>query len=57
MYNSLRRTISLNKITTGDLFLNVYVEIPKKLTSKEESLLREIAEVKKDKVNSKKLFF
>ena len=41
----------------GDLFLNVYVEIPKKLTSKEESLLREIAEVKKDKVNSKKLFF
>ncbi len=47
----------LKRKTRGDLNLIVNVEIPKKLSSKEENLLREIAEIKKEKVSGKKGFF
>ncbi len=48
---------SLKNKQRGDLMLVVRVDIPKKLTSKEESLLREIAQAKKEKVSEKKGFF
>jgi molecular chaperone DnaJ len=41
----------------GDLHLEMNVVIPKKLSKKEEKLLREIADEKKEAVSSKKGFF
>jgi len=42
----------LNNPTRGDLICEVLIEVPKKLKKKEEELLREIAQFKKEKVNS-----
>lgn len=41
----------------GDLHYEVEVEVPKKLNRQEEKLLREIAEIKKEKISDKKGFF
>ena len=38
----------------GDLICEIYVELPKKLKKKEEELLREIAQLKKESVSFKK---
>ena len=47
-----------NNPTRGDLICKIDVEVPKKLKKKEEELLREIADFKKEKVNStNKKFF
>ena len=49
---------SLNEPTRGDLICEIEVEIPKKLKKQEESLLREIADLKKESVEQKsKKFF
>ena len=49
---------SLNNPTRGDFICKIDVEVPKKLKKKEEELLREIADFKKEKVNSaNKIFF
>lgn len=45
---------SIKNPTRGHLFYEIKVNIPKKLSSKEESLLREISDLKKEKVNAKK---
>lgn len=42
----------LNRNSRGDFMVVIKVDIPKKLNRKEEKLLREIAEVKKEKVSS-----
>ena len=48
----------LNNPTRGDLICEIQVEIPKKLKKKEEQLLREIAELKKENLSKpKKKFF
>ena len=48
----------LNHPTRGDLICEIQVEIPKKLKKKEEKLLREIAELKKETISKpkKKIF-
>lgn len=48
---------SLKRKSRGDLHLITNVMIPKKLSTKEEALLREIADIKKEKVADKKGFF
>lgn len=45
---------SLKNPTRGDLICEIRVEMPKKLQKKEEILLREIADLKKEKVANKK---
>lgn len=45
---------SLKNPTRGDLICEIQVKIPKKLNKKEEKLLREIADLKKESVSSKK---
>jgi molecular chaperone DnaJ len=42
----------------GDLFIHVYVEIPRKLTRRQEELLRELAEIEQTNVDhERKSFF
>ncbi|MCZ0931895.1 MAG: molecular chaperone DnaJ [Oligoflexia bacterium] len=49
---------SLNEPVRGDLICEIEIDIPKKLKKQEESLLREIADLKKEAVNQKnKKFF
>ena len=45
---------SLNDPTRGDLICEIKVEMPKKLKKKEEELLREIADLKKESISTKK---
>jgi molecular chaperone DnaJ len=43
---------------TGDLFVQVQVEVPKKLTDRQEELIRELAEIERADVSShRKSFF
>lgn len=48
---------SLNDPTRGDMICEIKVEMPKKLKKKEEELLREIAELKKESISDKKKSF
>ena len=44
----------LNEPTRGDLICEIKVELPKKLKKKEEELLRQIADLKKENISKKK---
>ena len=48
---------SLNNPTRGDLICEIKIDIPKKLNKKEEELLREIAELKKEGISKKRKLF
>lgn len=47
----------LNDPTRGDLICEIKVDIPKKVKKREEELLREIADLKKESVSKKKKLF
>lgn len=44
----------LDNPTRGDMICEIYVELPKKLKRKEEELLREIADLKRESISKKK---
>ncbi len=45
---------SLNNPTRGDLICEIHVDLPKKLKKREEELLREIADIKRESISEKK---
>ena len=48
---------SLNSESRGDLLVELEIKLPKKLSKKEEELLRQIADTKKERVSKKKKLF